>query len=150
MLNLKQIGDKICLCRRNAGLTQDDLAETLHLSRQAISRWEQGLAAPSIDNLIELSRLFHTSLEEILCLDEPAFINPDDIFQGYDRKYIISRLCENSLPVYLPDIFYQLSPVERMTVLTHYKRVGRPIPHDLYVKLTFAEQRMIKSGGWIL
>lgn len=69
MLDLKEVGGKIAECRRARGLTQDELADRLFLSRQAISRWEMGLAAPSIDNLISLCEVLETSFEEILCLD---------------------------------------------------------------------------------
>lgn len=58
--------------RRQQGLSQENLAEKLGVSRQAISKWESGAATPEIDRLIELSRLFGVTLEELLGLEEAA------------------------------------------------------------------------------
>ena len=48
---------KLTSLRKQKGLTQMDLAEKLNVSRQAISRWEVGMAVPSTDNLKVLSEL---------------------------------------------------------------------------------------------
>lgn len=69
MLDLKIVGAKIASFRMASGMTQEDLAEALYLSRQSVSKWEKGLAAPSIENLITLTEIFHTSFEELLCLN---------------------------------------------------------------------------------
>ncbi len=69
MLNLRKIGARIASYRKANGMTQDDLAEALFLSRQSVSKWEKGIAAPSIENLIMLTELFHTTFEDLLCLD---------------------------------------------------------------------------------
>lgn len=52
--------------RREHGLSQKELAERLRVSRQAVSRWEQGTAVPSIDNLKLLSELYGVSMDELL------------------------------------------------------------------------------------
>lgn len=57
---------KLLVLRKKAGLTQTALAEKLHVSRQAVSRWEQGSAMPDIENLIAMSELFGVSLDELL------------------------------------------------------------------------------------
>ena len=53
-----ELNERLAQLRKEHGLSQNDLAEKLNVSRQAISRWEQGLAMPSSDNLIYLSRLY--------------------------------------------------------------------------------------------
>lgn len=64
------LNDNIARLRRQQGISQENLAEKLGVSRQAISKWESGAATPEIDRLIELSRLFHVTLEELLGLEE--------------------------------------------------------------------------------
>lgn len=52
--------------RHQKGLSQDDLANQLHLSRQAISRWENGETAPDLDILVKLASIFEVTLDELV------------------------------------------------------------------------------------
>lgn len=52
--------------RKNAGMTQSDLAERLNVSRQAVSRWEMGTAKPEFENLIAISNIFGVSIDYLL------------------------------------------------------------------------------------
>lgn len=69
-----KIGDKIALCRKKEGLSQEELANRLGLSRQAISRWETGAALPDTEKVIQLSRIFQVSTDYLLLdeIEEPA------------------------------------------------------------------------------
>ena len=58
--------------RRQSGLSQKEVAEVLDVSRQAVSRWETGAAAPSTENLVELARLYGVSLDELVNGPAPA------------------------------------------------------------------------------
>lgn len=58
--------EKLYELRKNAGMTQNDLAEKLNVSRQAVSRWEMGTAMPDVENLIAISDLFEKTLDELL------------------------------------------------------------------------------------
>ena len=58
-----ELSEKILELRKNAGYSQEKLAELLRVSRQAVSKWESGTALPTLDNLIELSRLFQIPLD---------------------------------------------------------------------------------------
>ncbi len=57
---------KIQELRKNAGLSQEALAEQLGVTRQAVSKWESGINIPDIDKIIALSKLFDVSLSELL------------------------------------------------------------------------------------
>lgn len=70
--------EKLVLLRKQKGLTQLELAETLQVSRQAISRWEVGSAAPSTDNLKELSNLYDVSVDYLLGDDSGDISEPSD------------------------------------------------------------------------
>lgn len=60
------IADKLCKLRKQNGLTQEDLADKLGVSRQAVSKWERAEASPDTDNLIMLANLYGVSLDELL------------------------------------------------------------------------------------
>ena len=61
-----EMNEKLVSLRKQHGLTQLDLAEKLHVSRQAISRWESGAAVPSTDNLKFLTNLYGVSLDYLV------------------------------------------------------------------------------------
>lgn len=61
-----ELKDKLIQLRKDKRMTQADLAEALNISRQAVSRWETGVALPSTENLIELSKLYGVSVDVIL------------------------------------------------------------------------------------
>lgn len=61
-----ELGNRLKQARINKGLSQADVAEFLHISRQSISRWETGKTYPDIDNLVELSRYYEVSIDELL------------------------------------------------------------------------------------
>lgn len=60
------IREKIQLLRRKAGWTQEELADRLGISRQALSRWELGTAVPDTVNVVKLARLFAVSTDYLL------------------------------------------------------------------------------------
>ncbi|MGT2757646.1 helix-turn-helix domain-containing protein [Streptococcus ovuberis] len=63
---MNQFAEQLKDFRRQKGLSQDDLANQLHISRQAISRWENGETAPDLDTLVKLSSIFEVTLDELV------------------------------------------------------------------------------------
>lgn len=63
---MNELGARLQALRRQANLSQQELAERLHVSRQSISKWELGTAKPDLDNMIRLSELFGVSLDELV------------------------------------------------------------------------------------
>ena len=61
-----RLADKIIRLRKAAGMSQEELAEQLNVSRQAVSRWESGTAMPDASNLLQLSRLFQVTTDYLL------------------------------------------------------------------------------------
>ena len=58
--------EKLQELRKSRGLTQEELAEALFVSRTAISKWESGRGYPSIDSLKEISNYFSVSIDDLL------------------------------------------------------------------------------------
>ena len=62
----KTLGENLKTYRTNCKMTQEFVAESLGVSRQAVSKWENGTSDPSTSNLIALAKLYGVSVEEIL------------------------------------------------------------------------------------
>ena len=63
---MMKLSEKIFTLRKEKGLSQEELAEKLNVSRQAVSRWEGGSALPDATNVLQLSRLFEVSADYLL------------------------------------------------------------------------------------
>lgn len=61
-----KLAEKILTLRKQKGLSQEELAEKLNVSRQAVSRWEMGTALPDASNILQLSKLFEVSTDYLL------------------------------------------------------------------------------------
>lgn len=66
-----KISEKILFCRKRAGLSQEALAEKLGVSRQAVSKWENGESAPDLEKLMLLSKTFGVTADWLLSEEEP-------------------------------------------------------------------------------
>lgn len=66
MTNAQILGDKLYQLRKDKGISQEELADKLGVSRQAISKWERGEALPDTDNLISIAKLYEVSLDELV------------------------------------------------------------------------------------
>lgn len=60
------VGEKIKKIRKMAGMTQEELAEKMNVSRQTISKWEKEISSPDLDSAIALCELFEISLDDFL------------------------------------------------------------------------------------
>ena len=61
-----KISENITFLRKQAGITQEDLANKLNVSNQAVSKWEAGKCCPDIELLPELASLFEISIDKLL------------------------------------------------------------------------------------
>ena len=61
-----EFNEKLQELRKNKGLTQEELAEVLYVSRTAISKWESGRGYPNIESLKEISKFFDVSIDDLL------------------------------------------------------------------------------------
>lgn len=79
-------GEKIAALRREHKLSQEALGEKLGLSRQAVSKWEADQAVPTMDNLMELSRLFGVPVDTLLRPDAPFPAAPAEDGAGKESE----------------------------------------------------------------
>lgn len=72
------LGQRIHELRTAAGLSQEQLAERLDVSRQAISKWELDASTPDLERLVLLSRLFSVSLDQLASGTLPGAAAPKE------------------------------------------------------------------------
>lgn len=90
------LGEKITALRKDRNYSQEDLADILKVSRQAISKWENDLAIPDIDKIVLLSRLFKCSIDYLLLnKEEEALIrNKKQLTSYFDLSLInVIKVC---------------------------------------------------------
>ena len=63
--------------RERSGMTQTDLAMRMGVTRSGVNAWEMGVSKPSLDNLLALSRIFHTTTDYLLGNDIEGIHNTD-------------------------------------------------------------------------
>ncbi|MBD5454457.1 MAG: helix-turn-helix domain-containing protein [Lachnospiraceae bacterium] len=65
-MNINVTAKYLQFLRKSHGYTQDDLAQKLNISRQAVSKWETGTTIPDLETLLKLSKLYHITINDIL------------------------------------------------------------------------------------
>ena len=150
MIDFVKVGNRIQTLRKQSNFSQESLAERLFITRQALSKWENGTSIPSIDSLLEISKIFNVSFEYLLCLgEEDLDVDPENIFNGHERNYIIQKIVQGKLDVNISDVIYQMSPTERLTILKALKEKKINCNYEeLVVKLTESEKKYLFGGQY--
>ena len=74
-----RLGEKIQVLRKQRDISQEQLAERLSVSRQAISKWETGESLPDVENILQLSNIFDVTTDYLLKTyydEQPTVVNP--------------------------------------------------------------------------
>lgn len=95
MINKIHFGKRIASFRKSLALSQAELAEKLGVTAQAVSKWECGTALPDIDLLLELSNLYHISINEML---EDTDLIAKLVNRPYTSTDIACFISEKELP----------------------------------------------------
>ena len=104
-MNMKIISNYLQFLRKSHNYTQDDLAKKLGISRQAVSKWETGMAIPDLEILLKISKLYDITINDIL---EPK-IQPQRItdfeqistISEKELKEVLEQFDTNSLVIAL-------------------------------------------------
>ena len=97
--------EKLQELRKSRGLTQEELAEQLYVSRTAISKWESGRGYPSIDSLKAIAKYFSVSVDDLLSGDTVLAIAEEDRArrEKRSRTLVFGLLdCSAGLLLFLP------------------------------------------------
>ena len=103
-----EIANRLQKLRKEKGYSQEQLAEELGISRQAVSKWERAESSPDTDNLICLAKLYGISLDELLSTDETV----EEIIENKDTSEE-----ETTLEVKIPKIEKELTKKEKIIEL---------------------------------
>lgn len=92
-----EVANRLQQLRKKNNLSQEELAERIGISRQAVSKWERAEASPDTDNLILLSRLYGVSLDELLKTDSEILgdisLKKEDY--GFTNDPVREKMSEN-------------------------------------------------------
>ena len=94
-----EIANRLFELRKQKNLSQEELAEKIGVSRQAVSKWERAESSPDTDNLIQLARLYEISLDKLLSTTEPINnemsnenkVKSDYVSIGIDGIHIVDK-----------------------------------------------------------
>lgn len=81
------LSEKLLTLRKEKGLSQEELAAQISVSRQAISRWEVGDTLPDVENLLALSRVFGVSTDFLLRDDVPVSRRRDEDMSPREKDF---------------------------------------------------------------
>lgn len=83
------ISERLHELRKQAGYSQEQVAEMLEISRQAVSKWESGQGKPEIDNIVKLTEIYNVSADYILLGTERKSV-PVPVKKELSREYKIA------------------------------------------------------------
>ena len=89
-----ETANRLVKLRKQSGLSQEDLAEKIGVSRQAVSKWERAESSPDTDNLIALAKIYNLTLDDMLNYD--AAESESDGERSYDPNEVNNKAQESS------------------------------------------------------
>ena len=113
------LSETIRSLRRQRGLSQEELAEALDVSRQAISKWENGAAVPDLDKLQALASYFGITLDELTGSTPPSPPTPGPVSKVGLIFCLTGGLCLLALSLLMllrPDDAAQLATSSTVTI----------------------------------
>lgn len=120
------LSEKLYKLRKNSGLSQEQLAEQMNVSRQAISKWESGTAVPESEKLITISNYFGVSVDFLLKDDEEDKAKATDSIIEEKSKMIagiiiciagiLSMVIWGLLSIFSPEASNQISDSSMITI----------------------------------
>ena len=117
-----EFNEKLQLLRKQKGLTQEELAEQLYVSRAAVSKWESGRGYPNIDSLKAIAKFFSVSIDTLLSGEEVLDLAEADSKQrvSHLRELVFGALdCSAVILLFLPFFAQPVADgVEAVSLLT--------------------------------
>lgn len=129
------LGRKLQDLRKRNGLTQEELAKRLFVSRTAVSKWESGRGFPSIESLKAISKLFSVSVDDLLSGDELVSIAEDDSRMKTNRiRSLVFGSIDVSMALLLFLPFFRMNDNGAFSAVPLYSLTGTaPYMKALYI-----------------
>ena len=108
-----KLSEKIISCRKKLGMSQEELAQALGISRQSISKWETDESLPEINKLKKLSDLFGVSIDWLLADDDDVAENDADAENAQTQAEEAQTQCQNTQERYTEEEHTQQKSTEQ-------------------------------------
>ena len=83
--------EKLKSIRKQAGMSQEKLAEKIGVSRQAITKWETDIGIPDVENIMAISALFNISIDELLSNEKGVKKQMDYLYESVTEMILTAR-----------------------------------------------------------
>jgi len=103
------IGERIASLRREQGMSQNQLAESMNVSRQAVSKWENDQASPDTIKLIQLAEVLNTEVEYLATGRKPVYEEAPIVLNMVKK---VEKVVEKPVIKRIVRIKYQRDPLE--------------------------------------
>lgn len=110
-----EIANKLFEQRKKNNFSQEELAEKIGVSRQAVSKWERAEASPDTDNLILLANLYGISIDDLLATSEPVVSN----LNSADMERQANMKMENKEEVKQEKTIWQILPYPLLATIVY-------------------------------
>lgn len=151
-----EFGQKLQELRKQKGMTQEELAQTLYVSRAAVSKWESGRGYPNIDSLKAIAKFYGVTVDALLSCEEVLTIAKEDQKQreALTRGRVFALLDVSSILLFALPLFGQRSgsmalavPLWSMTGIAPYLKAAYIIA-VLGLAAVGAASLMVKRRRW--
>jgi len=146
MIDISKVGKKIEQLRSSNNMTQNDLAQKMFVTHQAVSKWERGINLPSIETIVLLTDLFGVSFDELIYDLEVTTENIEELLKTHSRNYLMQNLLESKIDN-LSDVFYLFDKNERLQLLHRLvKNNDFEVIEEVWAYLSKSERRYLLSS----
>lgn len=89
---MSYLSEKLYELRKEKKLSQEELAEKLNVARQTISKWENGITIPDTNNLLEISKIFEISIDDLICKKEDNQNELNNEIVNKNKKFLVKKM----------------------------------------------------------
>lgn len=160
-----ELANRLYEYRKQSGLSQEELAEKLGISRQSVSKWERAESCPDTDNLIELAKIYNVSLDALVNNDVTKNNTLDESCKEQELPYIIKvnydnncfednfdnhiMIKEDGMHVLLEGHKQEMKLNDDGTSITTDKDGKKVLPFDcLYTEINGEEKQVVEIDGF--
>ena len=133
--------EKLKELRKQKGISQEQLAEKIYVSRQAITKWESGNGIPDIENLIAISNLFNESLDSLLS-EEKSLVSKNEFLYESRPEYDLDSPKKIDLRIGVAhEVIVEKTKDEKILIVAASNKLGF-ISQQVKVKIVEDKKRM--------
>lgn len=135
------IQDKLVTLRKRTGMSQQEVADAIGVTRQTISNWELGQGSPTLDRAAELARLYDVSLDD-LANDEVDVVSSERKTARRDL-HVIRSFVGKTVTIELADDEYDLSEAAVLDVSESWMRIEQSMPSGKLFRASKDERKRV-------